>query len=101
MGNRGASAAFGVVSQFAETKPMRTSFTPLLAFCFAALFVTCLAAFITMAPRHSLADARCQRLLALHARYAGVRLTPSQKKLKTKLVAWYDSHCSGHHHQTG
>jgi hypothetical protein len=55
-----------------------------------------LAAIVVTLPSSALAvDGRCQQLEALHAQYAGVELTPSQKVLKKQLTAWYVGHCRG------
>jgi hypothetical protein len=48
---------------------------------------------VTVVPARSLADERCQQLEALRAQYATVELTPDQKQVKVKLVAWYGAHC--------
>ena len=51
---------------------------------------------VTLIATRSSADERCAQLEALHTKYAAVQLTPDQKELKAKLVAWYMVHCRGH-----
>jgi hypothetical protein len=47
------------------------------------------------APLGALANDNCRRLEALSVQYAGVELNPDQKKLKQKLVVWYNRNCRG------
>jgi hypothetical protein len=53
------------------------------------------AALALVLPSAARADdsANCSYLEALNQQYAGVELTPDQKKMKVKLVAWYVRHC--------
>jgi hypothetical protein len=55
-------------------------------------------AFAALFPTPVLADdGRCQQLVALHAQYAGVALTPDQQAMKRQMTAWYHGHCGAHH----
>jgi hypothetical protein len=63
----------------------------------ALFFAAFIAAGCVGLPKCSGADPRCQELEALHAKYAGTKLTPDQQKLKQKLVAWYHDHCGSDH----
>jgi hypothetical protein len=38
-------------------------------------------------------EGSCRRLEDLARQYAGVQLTSEQKRLKRKLVAWYNDNC--------
>jgi hypothetical protein len=38
-------------------------------------------------------EGNCRRLEDLARQYAGVQLTSEQKRLKRKLVAWYNDNC--------
>jgi hypothetical protein len=41
----------------------------------------------------AMADPRCQQLEALNRQYTGVTLTADQKKIKRRLMAWYNQNC--------
>jgi hypothetical protein len=59
--------------------------------------ILCLITLMVCVPTRLHADIRCQQLEALHAQYAGVELTSTQKELKRQLVAWYYAHCRERH----
>jgi hypothetical protein len=71
-----------------ESKMINSSFGILLA--------VSVGVWVPLISTHSLADERCRQLEALHAKYAGVQLTPDEKVLKVKLVAWYSANCGKH-----
>jgi hypothetical protein len=48
-----------------------------------------------IAPQGAAANDNCRRLEALSVQYTGVELSADQKKLKQKLVAWYNKNCHG------
>ena len=64
---------------------------------FAAILALSLSASVVFVPTLSLADERCQQLLALRTQFAEVELTSDQKQIKVQLVAWYYTHCRRHH----
>ena len=39
------------------------------------------------------ADYRCYQLEALNRQYMGVSLTTDQRRIKRRLVAWYNANC--------
>jgi hypothetical protein len=45
------------------------------------------------APLGAAANDNCHRLEALSVQYSGVELDADQKKLKQKLVVWYNRNC--------
>ena len=45
------------------------------------------------APQGAIANDNCYRLEALCVQYSGVELNADQKKLKQKLVGWYNRNC--------
>jgi hypothetical protein len=64
---------------------IKSSFSAVLAISLGVLVAT-----------PSSADERCKQFDTLRAKYAGVQLTPGQKALKVKLVAWYGANCGKH-----
>ena len=66
---------------------MKSSFSAVLA---VSLGVSLLVA------TQSSANERCKELDALRVKYAGVELTPDQKVLAVKIVAWYITNCGKH-----
>jgi hypothetical protein len=48
-----------------------------------------------LAPQCAAANDNCRRLEALSVQYTGVELSADQKKLKQKLVVWYNRNCRG------
>jgi hypothetical protein len=57
--------------------------------------ILCAGMFLSVASTFAAAQDNCQRLEALDRQYRGVALTPDQKVLKRRLVAWYRQNC-GH-----
>jgi hypothetical protein len=92
LGNNADRRAFDLRTIWGQLSGIFIMPRPLFG-AFAALFV---AAMVSSLPTRSFADERCQKLEALHAQYAGVVLTSSQKALKRKLVVWYYGHCGAH-----
>ena len=45
------------------------------------------------APQGAVANDNCRRLEALSVQYSGVELNADQKKLKQRLVGWYNRNC--------
>jgi len=62
---------------------------------FSAVLAVSLAASVLVATQSS-ANERCKELDALRVKYAGVELTPDQKVLAVKIVAWYITNCGKH-----
>jgi hypothetical protein len=85
MGTKRVRGAFAIER---ESKMTKSSFGVLLA--------VSVGIWVPLISTHSLADERCNQLEALRAKYAGVQLTPGQKALKVKLVAWYSGNCGKH-----
>jgi hypothetical protein len=48
-----------------------------------------------VAPQGAATNDSCRRLEALSVQYTGVELSADQKKLKQKLVVWYNRNCRG------
>lgn len=61
-----------------------------------ASLVFCIATFVIAHSSIARADDsdNCAQLEALNQQYLGVELTPAQKKIKVRLVAWYMQHCT-------
>ena len=57
------------------------------------LAVTFAIALSVVAPQVAAANDNCRRLEALSVQYTGVELNADQKRLKQKLVVWYNRNC--------
>jgi hypothetical protein len=60
-----------------------------------ALALAFAVALSVVAPRGAAANDNCRRLEALSVQYTGVELNADQKRLKQKLVVWYNRNCRG------